>query len=182
MADPDIEIDSEALSDGESSRALDGPPPTSDVALPGGGEPEHGHVSSSHEQLRDKIGPKRAKKRRRTARACDECRCKKIKCDGRQPCEHCEGYDYGKVDIAEPCARTVEMRSLSLTLSPRAVRMHIRQATPAATTVLVVAELCQGSGRSAAASGGAATSCGTQRRRGEFRAHLFYDGTAEGAR
>ncbi|CAI4217581.1 unnamed protein product [Parascedosporium putredinis] len=33
-------------------------------------------------------------KRRRVTRACDECRRKKIKCDGKQPCTHCSVYSY----------------------------------------------------------------------------------------
>ena len=33
-------------------------------------------------------------KRRRVTRACDECRKKKIKCDGKQPCTHCTVYSY----------------------------------------------------------------------------------------
>lgn len=33
-------------------------------------------------------------KRRRVTRACDECRRKKIKCDGKQPCTHCQIYNY----------------------------------------------------------------------------------------
>ncbi|KAK5130628.1 hypothetical protein LTR08_001887 [Meristemomyces frigidus] len=36
----------------------------------------------------------RAHKRRRVTRACDECRRKKIKCDGKQPCTHCTVYSY----------------------------------------------------------------------------------------
>lgn len=36
-------------------------------------------------------------KRRRVTRACDECRRKKIKCDGKQPCTHCTVYSYGRV-------------------------------------------------------------------------------------
>jgi hypothetical protein len=36
-----------------------------------------------------------AQKRRRVGRACDECRRKKIKCDGKQPCTHCTVYSYG---------------------------------------------------------------------------------------
>lgn len=36
-----------------------------------------------------------AQKRRRVTRACDECRRKKIKCDGKQPCTHCTVYSYG---------------------------------------------------------------------------------------
>lgn len=38
-------------------------------------------------------------KRRRVTRACDECRRKKIKCDGKQPCTHCSVYSYGNVHI-----------------------------------------------------------------------------------
>jgi hypothetical protein len=37
-------------------------------------------------------------KRRRVTRACDECRRKKIKCDGKQPCTHCTVYSYGKIN------------------------------------------------------------------------------------
>jgi hypothetical protein len=33
-------------------------------------------------------------KRRRVTRACDECRRKKIKCDGKSPCTHCQVYSY----------------------------------------------------------------------------------------
>ena len=40
-------------------------------------------------------------KRRRVTRACDECRRKKIKCDGKQPCTHCTVYSYGEF-LAEP--------------------------------------------------------------------------------
>jgi hypothetical protein len=37
-------------------------------------------------------------KRRRVGRACDECRRKKIKCDGKQPCTHCTVYSYGTLN------------------------------------------------------------------------------------
>lgn len=40
--------------------------------------------------------PNTLQKRRRVTRACDECRRKKIKCDGKQPCTHCTVYSYGK--------------------------------------------------------------------------------------
>lgn len=40
-------------------------------------------------------------KRRRVTRACDECRRKKIKCDGKQPCTHCSVYSYGAYDGEE---------------------------------------------------------------------------------
>ena len=46
--------------------------------------------SSSHTTP---LGP--VPKRRRVTRACDECRRKKIKCDGKQPCTHCTVYSYG---------------------------------------------------------------------------------------
>ncbi|XPT04236.1 Gypsy retrotransposon integrase-like protein 1 [Ascochyta lentis] len=39
--------------------------------------------------------PQPLQKRRRVTRACDECRRKKIKCDGKQPCTHCTVYSYG---------------------------------------------------------------------------------------
>ncbi|KAI9785062.1 MAG: hypothetical protein M1816_000532 [Peltula sp. TS41687] len=38
--------------------------------------------------------PLSGQKRRRVTRACDECRRKKIKCDGKQPCTHCTVYSY----------------------------------------------------------------------------------------
>ncbi|KAL1979176.1 hypothetical protein VTN96DRAFT_6594 [Rasamsonia emersonii] len=38
--------------------------------------------------------PPPMQKRRRVTRACDECRRKKIKCDGKQPCTHCTVYSY----------------------------------------------------------------------------------------
>ncbi|KAJ8065686.1 hypothetical protein OCU04_006357 [Sclerotinia nivalis] len=38
--------------------------------------------------------PAPIQKRRRVTRACDECRRKKIKCDGKQPCTHCTVYSY----------------------------------------------------------------------------------------
>jgi hypothetical protein len=41
-------------------------------------------------------------KRRRVTRACDECRRKKIKCDGKQPCTHCTVYSYGMFGSAWP--------------------------------------------------------------------------------
>jgi len=46
-------------------------------------------------------------KRRRVTRACDECRRKKIKCDGKQPCTHCTVYSYGK--SISPVVRTRQL-------------------------------------------------------------------------
>lgn len=38
--------------------------------------------------------PNSEQKRRRVTRACDNCRQKKVKCDGKQPCIHCTVYSY----------------------------------------------------------------------------------------
>lgn len=43
----------------------------------------------------DQSSGRSVQKRRRVTRACDECRRKKIKCDGKQPCTHCTVYSYG---------------------------------------------------------------------------------------
>ncbi|ODH15003.1 hypothetical protein ACO22_06487 [Paracoccidioides brasiliensis] len=48
--------------------------------------------SPDSESLPPKLPP--LQKRRRVTRACDECRRKKIKCDGKQPCTHCTVYSY----------------------------------------------------------------------------------------
>lgn len=50
-----------------------------------------------HDSSQDASDPKSLpmQKRRRVGRACDECRRKKIKCDGKQPCTHCTVYSYG---------------------------------------------------------------------------------------
>lgn len=49
------------------------------------------NVSASNSNLAMPV-----QKRRRVTRACDECRRKKIKCDGKQPCTHCSVYSYGR--------------------------------------------------------------------------------------
>jgi Fungal Zn(2)-Cys(6) binuclear cluster domain len=55
-------------------------------------------------------------KRRRVTRACDECRRKKIKCDGKQPCTHCTVYSYGAYVIDPHIQKLIRYR------------MHIRPA------------------------------------------------------
>ena len=57
------------------------------------GGKESGSAQSS------KTAPVSMQKRRRVTRACDECRRKKIKCDGKQPCTHCTVYSYGESPI-----------------------------------------------------------------------------------
>jgi hypothetical protein len=53
-----------------------------------------GGTKSSPSQQQTRVVPP-MQKRRRVTRACDECRRKKIKCDGKQPCTHCTVYSYG---------------------------------------------------------------------------------------
>ncbi|KAI2792732.1 hypothetical protein POX_b02774 [Penicillium oxalicum] len=55
-----------------------------DVAIRDGSHTENGVTPQ----------PPPLQKRRRVGRACDECRRKKIKCDGKQPCTHCTVYSY----------------------------------------------------------------------------------------
>ncbi|KAF2032377.1 hypothetical protein EK21DRAFT_60926 [Setomelanomma holmii] len=58
--------------------------------------PEFGDDNSpSNDPADDQASkPQPLQKRRRVTRACDECRRKKIKCDGKQPCTHCTVYSY----------------------------------------------------------------------------------------
>lgn len=53
--------------------------------------------------------PMPVQKRRRVTRACDECRRKKIKCDGKQPCTHCSVYSYGEMSLLLQVHGTVEL-------------------------------------------------------------------------
>lgn len=62
-------------------------------------------------------------KRRRVTRACDECRRKKIKCDGKQPCTHCSVYSYGTL-FPLLFFFFLDQESVLLTYA----RMYIRQA------------------------------------------------------
>jgi hypothetical protein len=64
---------------------------------------------------------KPTQKRRRVTRACDECRRKKIKCDGKQPCTHCTVYSYGKCEIWPPffCSAALMAEQNALTINRR---------------------------------------------------------------
>lgn len=62
-------------------------------------------------------------KRRRVTRACDTCRGKKIKCDGKQPCTHCTVYSYGQ-SLRPPSASInnttdTDCAQIVLTTNPR---------------------------------------------------------------
>ncbi|KAF1985238.1 hypothetical protein K402DRAFT_422203 [Aulographum hederae CBS 113979] len=57
---------------------------------------DHDHFENESQTNEDEPGKPSLpmQKRRRVTRACDECRRKKIKCDGKQPCTHCTVYSY----------------------------------------------------------------------------------------
>lgn len=58
-------------------------------------QPDPDQTSPPADQANDAPRPQvPMQKRRRVTRACDECRRKKIKCDGKQPCTHCTVYSY----------------------------------------------------------------------------------------
>lgn len=59
-------------------------------------EPEDLSDGASVDQGGRRVGLAHVQKRRRVTRACDECRRKKIKCDGKQPCVHCTVYSYSE--------------------------------------------------------------------------------------
>lgn len=67
----------------------------------GRGFPEPGGASGGSSTAADTPSMP-VQKRRRVTRACDECRRKKIKCDGKQPCTHCSVYSYGNTNIVPP--------------------------------------------------------------------------------
>lgn len=62
--------------------------------------------------------PAHLQKRRRVTRACDECRRKKIKCDGKQPCTHCTVYSYGWSTQSPPPLRLRATHSSILQNAP----------------------------------------------------------------
>ena len=85
------------VSDDESSSS-----PEDDVSADGSPNSQAARVRVKEESM-DATGARNpadgssmpVQKRRRVTRACDECRRKKIKCDGKQPCTHCTVYSYG---------------------------------------------------------------------------------------
>lgn len=93
---------------GDISEDDAGPLSVSDWQLPDA--PSPADSTKSDTELDDRSADPNApsqpiQKRRRVTRACDECRRKKIKCDGKQPCTHCSVYSYGThcaVDLSRP--------------------------------------------------------------------------------
>ena len=72
--------------------------PTDDVQwqVQSAGKPVQPSATDHFESNSPRIPAVPMQKRRRVTRACDECRRKKIKCDGKQPCTHCTVYSYGR--------------------------------------------------------------------------------------
>ncbi|KAB5547355.1 fungal-specific transcription factor domain-containing protein [Coniochaeta sp. 2T2.1] len=76
------------------------------------GEPTPPDVPDSHRTPQEhgsgggSAGAAAARRRRRVTRACDECRRKKIKCDGKQPCENCTAFnEAGECTFNKPSKR-----------------------------------------------------------------------------
>ena len=74
----------------------DGPSPSQSQPLDQTNTDDKGDSSDDVEVGNDAKTTHPVQKRRRVTRACDECRRKKIKCDGKQPCTHCTVYSYGQ--------------------------------------------------------------------------------------
>ena len=79
--------------------------------------------------------PAPLQKRRRVTRACDECRRKKIKCDGKQPCTHCTVYSYGMASQLPPscssCLKFFNSNMLTdLIQTVHTINLQIEEETP----------------------------------------------------
>lgn len=88
----------------------------------GGDAETHDELLEDHHPSQTEPGklPIPMQKRRRVTRACDECRRKKIKCDGKQPCTHCTVYSYGR-SLHHSCG-LLECHSRNSTDSKQSVR------------------------------------------------------------
>ncbi|KAF2403557.1 hypothetical protein EJ06DRAFT_282845 [Trichodelitschia bisporula] len=82
-------MQSESTSLDPRDSTQDNSPAHSPPLSPGGGEEQEESTAAQGAKPSAPI-----QKRRRVTRACDECRRKKIKCDGKQPCTHCTVYSY----------------------------------------------------------------------------------------
>lgn len=96
MVDPDLSPEpGSEIESGPGSEQQDEQHSPDDSTGPGSvkAEAEQGDENTA---LSSSTIPTPVQKRRRVTRACDECRRKKIKCDGKQPCTHCSVYSYGE--------------------------------------------------------------------------------------
>lgn len=84
---PEMAEDDTGQSSTQDWQGIDAPSPS------GSGKSD---IDADEDKADDADAPSQPiQKRRRVTRACDECRRKKIKCDGKQPCTHCSVYSYG---------------------------------------------------------------------------------------
>ncbi|EGW34366.1 uncharacterized protein SPAPADRAFT_49410 [Spathaspora passalidarum NRRL Y-27907] len=70
-------------------------------------------------------------KRRRVTRACDNCRQKKVKCDGKQPCIHCTVYSY-KCSYDQPNIRNKRNSGIPAPAQPSVAVLQAAAAAAAA--------------------------------------------------
>ncbi|KAL2024408.1 hypothetical protein VTK56DRAFT_8219 [Thermocarpiscus australiensis] len=86
------------MSDDESAdlsqEELASPSESAKSSVQAAGKAESEDAFGPHDAAGDSSSGMPLQKRRRVTRACDECRRKKIKCDGKQPCTHCSVYSY----------------------------------------------------------------------------------------
>jgi hypothetical protein len=73
-------------------------------------------------------GRDQAHKRRRISRACDDCRRKKIKCDGKQPCSSCAEFN-SACTYRVPSRRTKRPTQATPTSDPQVLEARLRAAT-----------------------------------------------------
>ncbi|KAI5966841.1 ASG1 [Candida pseudojiufengensis] len=79
--------------------------------------------------------PSTEPKRRRVARACDLCRSKKVKCDGRQPCIHCTVYSF-RCTYDEPNIRNKKNTGIPKPSQPSLAALQVAAAQAAANGLL----------------------------------------------
>lgn len=72
-------------------------------------------------------------KRRRVTRACDNCRQKKVKCDGKQPCIHCTVYSY-KCTYDQPNVRNKRNSGIPVPAQPNLAVLQAAAAAAAASS------------------------------------------------
>lgn len=92
LDDPTPDIADDSLDAATDSAQWDNP---EDIALPDTPTQASPEGQDANEPSTKPATAAPMQKRRRVTRACDECRRKKIKCDGKQPCTHCTVYSYG---------------------------------------------------------------------------------------
>lgn len=83
----------------------------SDEQLPSQSQPDQASPPQSENVPSTQSSSAPLQKRRRVTRACDECRRKKIKCDGTQPCTHCTVYSYGQYSTCVLFSALLQSRS-----------------------------------------------------------------------